>query len=79
MCEGVLVTCVKGFMCDAVWISGQVLTGSGRTLTRQFEFAAAGVAVVFSSEVPDGVVAQVGRPKDHVAGAAVTQRLLEAT
>lgn len=43
-------------------------------LTREFEFAAAGVAVVFGSEVPDGVVAQVGRSKDHVTGATATKK-----
>jgi len=34
--------------------------------TRKFEFPAAGVAVVLRPEVPDGVVSQVGRSKDHI-------------
>lgn len=37
-------------------------------LTGKFEFPTAGVAVVLGAEVPDGVVSQVGRSKDHVVG-----------
>lgn len=36
------------------------------SFTRKFEFPAAGVAVVLRPEVPDGVVSQVGRSKDHI-------------
>lgn len=50
-----------------------------RRLTWEFEFAAAGVAVVFGSEVPDGIVPQVGRSKNHIIGSAgVTQRSVSA-
>lgn len=42
------------------------------SLTGELEFPAAGVAVVFGSEVSDGVVSQVGRSKYHIIGPAVT-------
>lgn len=34
--------------------------------TRKFEFAAAGVTVMLCTEVPNSVIAQVSRTKDHV-------------
>lgn len=42
------------------------------SLTGEFELPAAGVAVVFGSEVSDGVVPQVGRSKYHIVGPAGT-------
>lgn len=44
-------------------------------LTRKFEFPTAGVAVVLSSKVPNGIIPQVGRSKYHIVGSAkVTQQ-----
>lgn len=38
------------------------------SLTRKFEFPAAGVAVVFRSEVSNSVISEVGRSKYHIIG-----------
>lgn len=39
-----------------------------RCVTWKFEFPTAGVAVVFCSEVSDGIVAQISRSEYHVIG-----------
>lgn len=49
----------------------------GGHLTRKFEFPAAGVAVVFGAEVPDGVVSQVGGSKDHIVRAEGRRKEVE--
>lgn len=52
-------------------------------LTWKFELPTAGVAVVFCSEVPDGIVTQIGGSEYHVIGpaqhtAAINVKILNA-
>lgn len=66
---------ITSIISAAVWIPVHFLKRLNikrEWLTGEFELPAAGVAVVFRSEVSDGVVPQVGRSKYHIVGPAGT-------